>query len=222
MLMNMFIAMAVIAVVVIGLALAVSRYRRDGNKKTAKGEKRSGEEKRDWHNTLAIPATILLMLAVWYLVSPEGFGKVVQNKVFLGGLALITLATFLLAIPGKKFAERADRKLLLTIAVIAGLALMASKALSPVFDWSTTTASRWNPNMREFTLHPTTWTDCYLPPGYNIKRLGAPGDLELAFAKPVPDTLRIADGSRVFLNLSSPRNSFKARGVAGTLFFELE
>ena len=71
-----------------------------------------------------------------------------------------------------------------------------------------------------FPINPTTWTDCWLPPGQTIKRWGAPGYMELAFANPVPDTLRIADGTRMFLDLS--HNSFRARGKSGILFFELE
>lgn len=77
-----------------------------------------------------------------------------------------------------------------------------------------------------FAINPTSWTDCHLPPNQTIKRWGAAGGFEMAFAIPLAngsvraDTVRIATGTSGPLHL--PYNIFRARGTSGALFFELE
>lgn len=181
---------------------------------------------KKFQNQWAVPMAILLMLPVWFIVSPDSFEKAASAPTFWAGLMLVVVVFGILLSTSKEFEKRWDRKFLMAVALIGGILLMASRFI-PADMVATATQAQMarpggsSPQARRinFQINPNNWVNCKLPAGCSgFATWGAPGDVEMVFAIPRPDTIRI--GNFQHINFDLPYREFKARGTAGILFFD--
>ena len=178
-------------------------------------------EWRKWKDKIAIPVALVLILGACWLVWPEKFTQVTTTPVFWAGFILVVIVSGALLSTSKEFEKRWDRKFLMTVSLLGGIALIIYAITPP----GTTTAIKSvvtpqpahpQPQQRQMvvSIRPDRWSDWVtLTRKCNWE---APGWVELLF--PNGKIIRVGDNERKNLD-SIPDKSFRLRGKPGTVVF---
>ena len=183
-------------------------------------------EWRKWKDKIAIPVALVLILGACWLVWPEKFTQVTTTPVFWAGFILVVIVSGALLSTSKEFEKRWDRKFLMTVSLLGGIALIIYAITPPgtataIKSVVTPQPAHTQPQQRQMvvSIRPDRWTHGEFPIG--CKGFGgweAPGDVMFTFTSPKPDTIRVADGQWI-PNLKFPSRTFTARGTAGDVIF---